>query len=59
MTMEGFKNEIRRAYRVLGYQGAQQNERDIDEWFKSGLITEQEMKELKTFDRYECWKLYD
>lgn len=48
---EYFKDEIIRAYNVLGVQGEFQNERDIEEWFKKGMINESEYEELKRLNR--------
>lgn len=46
------QREIERAYRVLGEQAEMQNETDINQWFKNGLISEDEKKSLK---EYSSW----
>lgn len=47
-----FKDEIDRAYRVLGAaQGYGQNWRDIHGWKKEHRITDSEEKELHSYNR--------
>lgn len=48
---EELKNEIHRAYRVLGkIYGEMQNARDIDGWEKRGYITKEEAAELRKYN---------
>ena len=43
MNYKDFEQEIIRAYRVLKRElGSLQNYRDIEQWFKAGLIDEHE-----------------
>lgn len=46
-----FEREIHRAYIVLGEQAEMQNNLDIDEWFKNGMIYEHERNSLKRYNR--------
>lgn len=46
--MTNFKSEIKRAYNVLGgINGEMQNERDINGWYETDMITLDEYRELK------------
>lgn len=51
--LEFFQSEIERAYRVLGEQAEMQNETDINNWFKLGIISENEKKALKEYNKKE------
>lgn len=51
MTLKDFKNEILRAYRVLGKrEGYWQNETDIIGWKNEGLINTKEFIILRGFN---------
>lgn len=47
-----FKNELIRAYRVLGAQAEAQNATDIDQWYNDGLIEWDDYSALKRLNRY-------
>lgn len=50
--LEIYKEEIRRAYRVLGADiGIQQNALDIQEWRNCGFITNEQYHELGKYNR--------
>lgn len=50
MSYKDFEQEIIRAYRVLKRElGSLQNYRDIEQWFKAGLINEHEKECLHNF----------
>ena len=52
IAIETFKDEIDRAFRVLGAdKGFQQNATDICGWLKDGYLTEEEYKELRKYNR--------
>lgn len=56
MTYEALKNEITRAYRVLGkIQGEIQSYFDIDAWERLGAITGEQADELRRYSE-ECAK---
>lgn len=48
--LENLKDEIRRAYNVLGEQGEMQNEIDINEWERT-IISPLQAKALRIFNR--------
>lgn len=51
MNIKDLKEEIKRAYRVLGKrEGFWQNETDIIEWKNEGLITNREFIILRGFN---------
>lgn len=54
-TYSNFEQEIRRAYMVLGEHADMQNEMDITQWFKDGMICEHERDSLKRYNR-NLWK---
>lgn len=58
MTFESLKEEVYRAYEVLGECGALQNEIDINAWFESGLITKPELQELRLLNKQLFEKYY-
>lgn len=49
------RQEIHRAYMVLGEQAEMQNDMDIDRWFNDGLICVLERDSLKRYNR-NMWK---
>ena len=51
MEIRDFKQEIHRAYMVLGEQAEMQNDMDINKWFKDGIIYEHERDSLKRYNR--------
>lgn len=46
-----FEQEIYRAYMALGEQAEMQNDMDINQWFKDGMIYEHERDSLKRYNR--------
>ena len=52
MDYSYFKNELIRAYRVLGAQAEAQNATDIDQWYNDGLIELDDYSALKRLNRY-------
>lgn len=61
IAISTFKDDIDRAYRVLGGERAEgQNWRDIHAWKKQGYISYEEERELLRYNRYrhaeECAK---
>lgn len=52
ISMSTLKDDIRRAFKVLGPEkGFSQNVTDIIEWKRTGLITDEEFKELRQYNR--------
>ena len=52
ISMNTFRNEIDRAFRVLGAEkGFSQNVTDIKAWTEDGYITDQEAHELRQYNR--------
>lgn len=52
-TIDYFKDEIDRAYRVLGRdRGELQNEMDIEVWYADGLISMSGRDELRRYNKY-------
>lgn len=51
VNYEDLKQEIRRAYMVLGEQAEMQNDMDIDQWLKDGMISVPERDSLKRYNR--------
>lgn len=50
--MNELKREINRAFRVLGAdRGFDQNVTDIINWHKEGIISEDEYRELRRYNR--------
>lgn len=50
-SYSNFEQEIQRAYMVLGEQAEMQNDMDINEWFKNGMIYEHERDSLKQYNK--------
>ena len=50
-TYSYFEQEIHRAYMVLGEQAEIQNDMDINQWFKDGIIYAHEKDSLKRYNR--------
>lgn len=51
LSMDFFKSEIQRGFRVLGAtQGYMQNTDDIRDWYREGYITEEQKKELRQYN---------
>ncbi len=46
-----FEQKIHRAYMVLGEQAKMQNDMDINQWFKDGMICEHERASLKRYNK--------
>ena len=46
-----FEQEIHRAYMILEEQAELQNDMDINQWFKDGMIYEHERDSLKRYNR--------
>ena len=46
-----FEQKIHRAYMVLGEQAEMQNDMDINQWFKDGMIYEHERDLLKRYNK--------
>lgn len=56
--IDQYKDEIRRAFRVLGAdRGIQQNAIDTKAWRDLGFISDEEYKELRAYNRSEYSKL--
>ena len=52
-TLDHFKDEIDRAYDVLGRdRGELQNETDIEAWYADGLISRNVRDELIRYNKY-------
>jgi len=52
ISIETFKNDIDRAFRVLGAdKGFGQNVTDIMAWKKDGYLTDEEAHELRKYNR--------
>ena len=45
------KGELERAYRALAEQAEMQNEADISQWFKDGIISEDEKNSLRKYNQ--------
>lgn len=50
-SYSNFEQEIHRAYMALGEQAEMQNDMDINQWFKDGMIYEHERDSLKRYNR--------
>lgn len=50
-SYSNFEQEIHRAYMTLGEQAEMQNDMDINQWFKDGMIYEHERDSLKRYNR--------
>jgi hypothetical protein len=50
-SYSNFKQEIHRAYMILEEQAELQNDMDINQWFKDGMIHEHERDSLKRYNR--------
>ncbi len=46
-----FEQKIHRAYMVLGEQAEMQNNMDMNQWFKDGMISEHERASLKRYNK--------
>lgn len=58
MTIDTFKEDINRAFRVLGAErGFDQNVTDLRIWLKDGYLTEEEYHELRKYNRTQYSKL--
>ena len=58
ISMNTFKDEINRAFRVLGAEkGFSQNVTDIKAWTKEGYLTDQEAHELRQYNRTQYHEL--
>lgn len=53
------QEELKRAYRVLAKQAEMQNEMDISQWFKNGMISEDEKNFLRKYNQQLRKKLRD
>lgn len=50
-SYSNFEQEIHRSYMALGEQAEMQNDMDINQWFKDGMIYEHERDSLKRYNR--------
>lgn len=53
------QEELKRAYRALAEQAEMQNEMDISQWFKEGMISEDEKNSLRKYNQQLYKKLRD
>lgn len=51
ISIDTYKEEIDRAFRVLGERGLEQNAIDICGWFNDGHMSESEYQELRRYNR--------